>query len=93
MPAGVPAAAVADLRTAGRGILGFGKRRAAVSAILYRCGRLLQVVGMVLLPLAIAGNLAPDNPLNDLRLSLTLSGVGVAVFGLGWLLQQAGRPR
>ena len=47
---------------------------------------------MVLLPVAVAGNLAPGPPL-DLRQSLTLSGVGVAVFALGWLLQQAGRPR
>jgi drug/metabolite transporter (DMT)-like permease len=62
-----------------------------VSALLYRLGRLLQVVGMILLPLAIAGNLAPGTPL-DLRQSLTLSGVGVVVFGVGWLLQQAGRP-
>ena len=46
---------------------------------------------MILLPLAIAGNLAPDNPL-DLKQSLTLSGVGVAVFALGWSLQQAGKP-
>lgn len=59
--------------------------------LLYRLGRLFQLVGMILLPLAIAGNLAPDNPL-DLKQSLTLSGVGVAVFALGWSLQQAGKP-
>lgn len=58
--------------------------------ILYRLGRLLQLAGMVLLPIAIAGNLAPEAPL-DLRQSLLLSGAGVAVFALGWLLQQAGR--
>lgn len=58
--------------------------------ILYRLGRLLQLIGMILLPLAIAGNLAPVDPL-ELRQSLQLSGVGVAVFALGWLLQQAGR--
>jgi hypothetical protein len=62
--------------------------------LLYKLGRLLQVVGMVLLPLAVAGNLVPEEAHRlDLRTSLTLSGIGVAVFGLGWLLQQAGRPQ
>jgi hypothetical protein len=60
--------------------------------MIYKIGRLLQLVALILLPLAIAGNLAPDNPL-DLRASLTLSGVGIVVFGVGWLLQQWGRPR
>lgn len=56
----------------------------------FKVGRALQVVGMILLPVAIAGNLAPGQPL-DLRQSLTLSGVGVGVFLLGYLLQQATR--
>jgi hypothetical protein len=61
--------------------------------LLYKLGRLLQIVGMVLLPLAVAGNLVPEEAHRiDLRTSLTISGIGVAVFGLGWLLQQAGRP-
>jgi hypothetical protein len=60
--------------------------------MLYKVGRFLQVVGMFLLPLAIAGNLAPGEPL-DLRASLLLSALGVAVFTAGWLLQQAGKPR
>jgi hypothetical protein len=59
---------------------------------LYRVGRALQIVGMILLPVAIAGNVAPEQPL-DLRASLTLSGAGVAVFFVGYLIQQAGRPR
>jgi hypothetical protein len=69
-------------------ILGSGKEE----FMLYKAGRALQVVGMILLPVAIAGNLAPDQPL-DLRASLTVSGIGVCVFGLGYLLQQLGRPR
>ena len=36
---------------------------------MYRLGRLLQLVGMIVLPVAIAGNLVPENPL-DLRQSL-----------------------
>jgi hypothetical protein len=58
--------------------------------MLYKFGRLLQLVGLILLPVAIAGNLTPDKRL-DLRESLTLSAVGMVVFGLGWLIQQAGR--
>ena len=58
----------------------------------YRLGRLLQFTGMVILPLAIAANLAPERPI-DLKTSLTLSGIGIAVFFVGWLVQQAGRKR
>ncbi len=58
--------------------------------MLYRLGRVLQVVGMIILPVAIAGNLVPGEPLS-LGDSLKLSGVGVAVFALGWLLQQRGK--
>lgn len=58
--------------------------------MLYRLGRLLQLAGMIMLPLAIAGNLAPENPL-ELRTSLMLSGIGIVVFIVGWLIQQAGK--
>jgi hypothetical protein len=58
--------------------------------MLYKFGRLLQIVGLILLPLAIAGNLSPEHPLS-LGSSLTLSAVGIAVFSLGFLIQQAGR--
>jgi hypothetical protein len=48
---------------------------------------------MILLPLAVAGNLVPEEAHRiDLRTSLAMSAVGVAVFAVGWLLQQAGRP-
>jgi hypothetical protein len=60
--------------------------------MLYRLGRLLQLVGLILLPVAIAGNLSPEHTL-DLRTSLALSFAGMGIFGLGYLLQQAGRPR
>jgi len=60
--------------------------------LLFKVGRALQVVGMILLPVAIAGNLAPG-PALDLRQSLTLSAAGVGVFFLGYLLQQATRPK
>ena len=59
--------------------------------VLYKLGRAMQLVGMILLPLAIAGNLSPEHTL-DLKESLMLSGTGVVVFIVGWFLQQAGRP-
>ena len=58
--------------------------------MLYRIGRVLQVIGFILLPLAIAGNLSPERPL-DLRESLSLSAIGIIIFGVGYLMQQAGR--
>jgi len=60
--------------------------------MLYKLGRFLQLVGMILLPVAIAGNLARED-LIDLKTSLTLSGIGVAIFGVGWLVQQAGKSQ
>lgn len=60
--------------------------------MLYKLGRFLQVVGLILLPVAIAGNVAREDQVS-LKLSLTLSAVGVGVFVLGWWLQQATRPR
>jgi len=58
--------------------------------MLYKLGRLLQFLGLVILPVAIAGNVAERI---DLKESLTISGVGVGVFFVGWLLQQGGKPR
>jgi hypothetical protein len=60
--------------------------------MLFRLGRTLQLIGLLLLPLAIAGNLSPENTLN-LKQSMTLSGIGIGVFVLGYLLQQASRPQ
>jgi hypothetical protein len=57
----------------------------------YGLGRLLQLVGLVLLPIAIAGNVA--NERLSLKESLSLSALGVVVFSVGWLLQQGSRPR
>jgi hypothetical protein len=59
--------------------------------MLYRLGRLLQFLGLMLLPVAIAGNVA-DPAHVDLRTSLGLSTLGVLVFLIGWSLQQRTRP-
>jgi hypothetical protein len=58
--------------------------------LIYKLGRLLQFAALIILPVAVAGNVAERL---DLRESLTLSGIGCAVFVAGWLLQQSARPR
>jgi hypothetical protein len=56
----------------------------------YKLGRLLQFVGLMVLPVAIAGNVARPEAFG-LWYSLGLSAVGVGLFSLGWWLQQAAR--
>lgn len=57
--------------------------------MLYKISRGMQLIGLILLPFAISGNAADKL---DLRQSLILSGVGVGIFFLGYLLQQSTRP-
>jgi hypothetical protein len=60
--------------------------------MLYRLGRFLQLLGLLILPAAIAGNLAREDQI-DLKVSLAMSAVGIIVFTIGWLIQQGSRPR
>jgi hypothetical protein len=60
--------------------------------MLFKLGRLLQFLGLVLLPIAVAGNMARPEEVTLWR-SLGLSAVGIILFTLGWLLQQAVRPK
>lgn len=60
--------------------------------MLYKFGRVLQLLGLLILPIAIAGNVARQEEV-DLKTSLAISGVGILVFALGWLIQQGSRPR
>jgi hypothetical protein len=62
----------------------------AGEGMLYKLGRFLQLVGMLILPAAIAGNLAREDVV-DLKTSLLISGAGVAVFVVGYLIQQLGK--
>ena len=59
-------------------------------SMLYTLARLLQVAGLILLPVAMAGQVEGSL---DLRQMLMLAGLGVIVFTAGWLLQQATRPK
>jgi uncharacterized membrane protein len=64
--------------------------------MLYKLARLLQFAGLIILPVAISGNVAERSagePFLSLKDSLSLSAVGVIAFIVGWLLQQASRPR
>ena len=61
--------------------------------MLYKLGRFLQLVGLLLLPVGVAGNLVPEPRQIDLRTSLSISAIGVAVFLVGWLAQQAAGRR
>jgi hypothetical protein len=56
----------------------------------YRIARFLQLAGLIVLPVAISGNVADKL---DLKESLTLSTVGCLVFFCGWILQQTCRPQ
>jgi hypothetical protein len=58
--------------------------------MLFKVARLLQLAGLIILPVAISGNVAEKL---DLRQSLTLSGIGMVIFLLGWLIQRGIRPR
>jgi hypothetical protein len=65
-------------------------------AMLYRLARALQLVGLLLLPIAVAGNLAEaarvENALS-LKDTLLLSAAGIGCFAIGWFLQQQVRPK
>lgn len=52
--------------------------------MLYKIGRLLQFVGLVLPPVAVAGNIAERLTLWQ---SLSISAAGMLLFYCGWLLQ------
>jgi hypothetical protein len=57
--------------------------------MLYKIARFLQFLGLIILPFAVSGNVAEKL---DLKQSLILSALGVSIFFVGWLLQQATRP-
>jgi hypothetical protein len=60
--------------------------------MLYKIGRSLQVAGMIILPVGMAGNIVRPEQIT-VQESLTIAAVGIAVFAAGWLLQQVGRSR
>jgi hypothetical protein len=62
--------------------------------MLYRLGRALQVIGMIIVPLAIAGNLAEAAGAKfslDVKEMLLLSALGIIIFYIGRGLQERAR--
>jgi hypothetical protein len=57
----------------------------------YRIGRFLQILGLIILPVGVSGNLARPEEVT-VKASLTIAVVGMAVFFLGWLVQQKAPP-
>jgi hypothetical protein len=58
--------------------------------MLDKLGRFLQLLGLLIAPAGIAGNVArPDEV--DVKTSLGIAAMGVGVFVVGWLVQQAVR--
>jgi len=58
--------------------------------MLFKIARLLQLAGLIILPVAISGNVAEKL---DLRQSLALSCAGMAIFCVGWLMQRGIRSQ
>ena len=63
--------------------------------MLYKIGRFLQILGLILLPVGMAANLAqpPEFGTKSLAFMFVMLGIGGGVFALGYLLQQIARPR
>jgi hypothetical protein len=58
--------------------------------MLYKLGRFLQLLGLLITPIGIGGNLAEQI---DVRTSLEIAAVGIGVFMIGWLVQHASGGR
>jgi hypothetical protein len=59
--------------------------------MVYKLGRFLQLVGLVITPIGIGGNLArPDQV--DVKTSLGIAALGIVIFALGWLMQRGVTP-
>jgi hypothetical protein len=59
--------------------------------MLFKFGRFCQILGLIILPIAIAGNLHDERSMTLWR-SLGVSLVGIVIFTAGWLIQQWSRP-
>ncbi len=60
--------------------------------MVYRLGRFLQLLGLLIAPVGLAGNLARPDVVSEGRELGILMG-GILVFALGWLLQRGARPQ
>ena len=60
--------------------------------MLHKIARFLQLLGLLICPVGIAGNVARPEEVT-LKVSLMIAAAGMLVFALGWLLQQTTKPR
>jgi len=58
----------------------------------YRFGRFLQLLGLLIAPVGLAGNLARRETVST-GIELGILAGGIAVFVLGWLIQRGARPQ
>jgi hypothetical protein len=57
--------------------------------MVYKFGRFLQLLGLILVPVALAGNVAREQQVT-LGVMLGIAGAGMLLFYIGWLMV---RPR
>jgi hypothetical protein len=62
-----------------------------MSKMAYRIGRLLQVLGLLILPIGMAGNLLHPESITERHILITLF-LGAVVFGIGRMIQGPSRP-
>jgi hypothetical protein len=60
--------------------------------MLYRIARFLQLLGLLICPVGIAGNVVRPEQVT-LKETLIIAAAGIGVFTIGWLLQQTAKPR
>lgn len=60
--------------------------------MLRKLGRFLQLVGLVILPAGMAGNMVDPQRVGVWPM-LTIAAVGLLIFTTGWYLQQVGGPK
>jgi hypothetical protein len=60
--------------------------------VVYRLGRFLQLLGLLIAPAGAAGNLADSTRVGEGAMLAILAG-GLVVFALGWLLQRGAKPQ
>jgi len=59
--------------------------------MLHRIGRFLQLLGLLIAPVGLAGSIARPELISQGR-ELGILALGVLVFGLGWSLQRSASP-
>ena len=59
---------------------------------MYRLGRFLQLLGLLIAPVGMAGNLADRQQVSE-GMVLGILAAGIVVFGIGWLIQRGAKPQ